>query len=77
METKIDIVLTDPHYNMCCKHRRQISDYGALSDEALAEMVEKCGDYLNLGGHTHMFCFLVQLSLWVKAIFNFTEIIIF
>lgn len=66
---KIDLVLTDSGYNIRRELERQTSSYNLFSEDDIAELLAMCGDYLKLGGHAHIFCFSVQLSLCVKAVY--------
>lgn len=48
----------------------QTSDRGSLSKDNDAEMMEMCGYYPKLVGHTHMFCFVFQISNLVLYFFS-------
>lgn len=74
---KIDLILADPPYKVCCELGRKTSDYYSLCGNHISEIVEMCGNYLKLKGHTRMFCSAVQFSSWFKAVSVSTESVTF
>lgn len=62
VEMNIDLVLTDPPYNVRRELGDRAPDYNLSSKDAIAEMVDMCGEYPKPGGQTHISCSLVQLS---------------
>lgn len=77
VEMKIDVVLTDPPYNVRQELGRQTSDYDLLSEDNTTEMVALCGDNLKVGVHTYIFCSSIPLLLWVLAVSALTESVTF
>lgn len=46
-------------------------------EEAIAEMVNNCGDYLNIGDNGQTFWFAALFLFWFKAVSACTKIVSF
>lgn len=73
VELRTDLVLTALQYNVHPELGDQASNYEFFREDYIAEMVEMCGVYPTLSGHTHISCSSVQLSSSVMAVFASTE----
>lgn len=69
----IDIILTDPFYNMRRELESLTSFYVLFSEEDICEIAQVCGSYLQLESYSHMFCSAVNFSSWFKTISASTD----
>lgn len=74
---KIDLILTDPLYNVRRKLKLQIPNYGSFIKDYIADMVGMCDDYLTVGVHSLMLRSTVQISSMFRAVFTFIDSISF
>lgn len=65
MNSYLDVA--DPPPNVCRELGYQASDYAFFSKDETSEMVDMCGNYLDLGCDAHIFCFSVQPLICVRA----------
>lgn len=63
-----DYVPTDPPYNVYIDLGLQTSDYDLMNNENVAEMADKCHDYLKLGRHEHILGSSVPLPTFSRIV---------
>ena len=64
----VDLIITDPPYNVRRLAGRRNSDYDVLTMEEMEECVEVISTILKPGGHGVLFCSDLQFSSWYKAL---------
>lgn len=74
MKTKVELILTDPFYNVRLEFGRQASDLDSCIENDISEMVEMCGENLKLTGNAHRFYSAVSLSSCISNVFSLLKI---
>ena len=60
----VQLILTDPPYNIRRERGRANSEYDSLSELDMKTTVELCSKLLRPGGHLFMFCSIEQFLIW-------------
>lgn len=68
ISVQADLLATDPRYNIRRESGQPGSEYDIFTKQHLAEMLYLREDMLKPGGHAHVICSSIQLSLWTDAL---------
>lgn len=66
---KIHLNLSDLLFNVHCELVRQTSEYDSFCENVIAKMVDIFGEYLKLGCHVYMICFVVLFFVLRSKLF--------
>jgi DNA modification methylase len=64
IDGSVDLVLTDPPYNIRREAGRRHSSYDVLTDKGMSDFSEVVDDVLCPGGHAVIFCDFLQFGKW-------------
>lgn len=70
IEEKVQLVLTDPPYNIRREQNKIDSDYDSMTRDDMEEVVKVIGRALRSGGHGIIFCSYQQYEKWVSLFRN-------
>lgn len=69
LRNSVQLILTDPPYNIRRKNNRSNSQYDSISQENMDKCVDTITDLLQPGGHVILFCTVLQFTKWYR-LFN-------
>ena len=73
LEGKVNLILTDPPYNVRNSRNRKNSDHDVLTEDDMADCVKMFAKMLVPGGHGLLFCANLQFPLWHNLLKNYTQ----
>ena len=68
LNDKVQLIVTDPPYNIRRRHNRNNSQYDKILPESMKKLIDICAELLRPGGHLFMFCAAEQFRGWMKII---------
>lgn len=72
LESKVDLILTAPPYNVRNKRSMDNSLYDIIKPEDMSDFVELVRNIMAAGEHGPVFCLCMQVSTWYKKL-EYTE----
>lgn len=73
LHEQIELVLTEPPYDIRQEHSFQSSEYDFHAKEDTEKREKLSADITKLGGLVHVLRFDIQFALWIQAIKSSTE----
>lgn len=70
LSAHVDFVLIDQLYNVPTNRKNEHADYDVFGSNDLKNVAKVLGDLIKLGASRHVFCFVLQITLWRKALLS-------